>query len=111
MPVQEKTGAGVAPGAASPTDTDAATGFARGGRGLEAIHELRLGRFSAVGLLILFVVLFGILRPEIFLTLSNFQVTVSQGVETVILGLAFLVPLCAGAYDLSIGAVMELSLA
>jgi ribose transport system permease protein len=111
MPVQEKTGAGVGPGTASPTDTDAATGFARVGRGLEAVHELRLGRFSAVGLLILFVVLFGILRPEIFLTLSNFQVTVSQGVETVILGLAFLVPLCAGAYDLSIGAVMELSLA
>jgi ribose transport system permease protein len=73
--------------------------------------SFRGGRFSAVGLFVIFVVLFGIMRPAIFLTTSNFQVTVSQGVETVILGLAFLVPLCAGSYDLSIGAMMELSLA
>jgi ribose transport system permease protein len=73
--------------------------------------SFRAGRYSAVGLFVLFVVLFGIMRPDIFLTVSNFQVTVSQGVETVVLGLAFLIPLCAGSYDLSIGAVMELALA
>jgi len=75
------------------------------------IGGVRWGRLSAAGLLIGFVVLFGLLRPNEFLTTSNFQVTTSQGVETLMLGLAFLVPLCGGAYDLSIGAVMELSLA
>lgn len=80
------------------------------GRG-RTFNEFRPGRLSALGLLIGFFVVFGILRPGVFLTASNFQVTTSQGVETVVLALAFLVPLCGGAYDLSIGAVMELSLA
>jgi ribose transport system permease protein len=98
------------------TETPAAkkpggTGDPRSPRKPGLMQTVRPGRFSAVALLILFLALFGIMRPTEFLTLSNFQVTTSQGVETLVLALAFLIPLCAGAYDLSIGAMMELSAA
>lgn len=71
---------------------------------------MTLGRYSAVFLWAGFMVLFGILKGDVFLTQSTFRVTFSLGVVTAILAIAFLVPLAAGAYDLSIGAVMALSL-
>ena len=58
----------------------------------------------------LFVVLFGFLSPDTFLTEVTFSLIFRSGVVTCILALAFLVPLTAGVYDLSIGAVMSLSL-
>lgn len=67
-------------------------------------------RISAVYLLGLFVLLFGLLQPETFLTDVTFTLILRSGVVTCILALAFLVPLTAGAYDLSIGSVMALSL-
>jgi len=69
-----------------------------------------LGRFSALFLLVGFLVLFGFLRPEVFLTQTTFRATLSSGVVTAILALAFLVPLTAGAFDLSVGTMMGLSL-
>jgi ribose transport system permease protein len=72
--------------------------------------SITLGRFSAVFLWIGFMLIFGIAKPHVFLTLSTFRLTFAEGVVTAILGLAFLVPLAAGAYDLSIGAMMGLSL-
>ena len=73
----------------------------------------RLGvtRLSAVYLWAAFMVLFGILTPDTFLTTTTFRLVFSEGVVTCVLALAFLVPLAAGVYDLSIGAVMSLSLA
>jgi ribose transport system permease protein len=58
-----------------------------------------------------FVILFGIITPTTFLTSTTFRLVFSEGVVTCILALAFLVPLAAGVYDLSIGAVMSLALA
>jgi ribose transport system permease protein len=68
-------------------------------------------RISAIYLWILFMVLFGIITPDTFLTDTTIKLVFSEGVVTCILALAFLVPLAAGVYDLSIGAVMSLALA
>jgi ribose transport system permease protein len=68
-------------------------------------------RISAVYLWVGFMVLFGILVPDTFLTSTTFKLVFSEGVITCVLALAFLVPLAAGQYDLAIGAVMSFSLA
>ena len=75
---------------------------------LSAIGPTRL---SAVYLWLLFIVLFSILIPGTFLSGTTFRLVFSEGVVTCVLALAFLVPLAAGGYDLSIGAVMSTSLA
>jgi ribose transport system permease protein len=72
--------------------------------------SVTLGRYSAVFLWALFIIIFGVLKPHLFLTASTFRITFGEGVVTAIIALAFLVPLAAGAYDLSIGATMGLSL-
>jgi ribose transport system permease protein len=71
---------------------------------------MTLGRYSAVFLWAAFMLTFGLMKGDVFLTQSTFRVTLSVGVVTAVLALAFLVPLAAGAYDLSIGAVMALAL-
>jgi ribose transport system permease protein len=68
------------------------------------------GRYSAVLLFASFLVIFGVLKPDLFLTASTFRITLGEGVVTAVLALAFLVPLAAGVYDLSIGANLGLSL-
>ena len=55
-------------------------------------------------------IIFGLAKPHVFLSVSTLRLTAAEGVVTAILALAFLVPLAAGAYDLSIGAMMGLSL-
>lgn len=72
--------------------------------------SLVLGRYSAAFLWLGFLVLFGLLEPDLFLTVSTWRLTFVEGVVTAVLALAFLVPLAAGAYDLSVGAMMGLSL-
>jgi ribose transport system permease protein len=69
-----------------------------------------LRRFSAVYLWVVFLVLFGALQFHLFLTVSTFQVVLSQGAVTAVLALAFLVPLTTDAYDLSIGEMMSLTI-
>jgi ribose transport system permease protein len=66
---------------------------------------------SAVYLWALFIGFFAIITPGTFLTSTTFRLVFSGGVITCTLALAFLVPLAAGVYDLSIGALMSLSLA
>lgn len=72
--------------------------------------SVTLGRYSALFLLAFFIVLFGALEPDLFLTASTFRVTFGEGVVTAVVALAFLVPLAAGTYDLSAGAMMGTSL-
>jgi ribose transport system permease protein len=72
--------------------------------------SVSLGKFSAVFLWAVFMIVFGLASPHVFLTLSTFTLTLAEGVVTAVLALAFLVPLAAGAYDLSIGSMMGLSL-
>jgi ribose transport system permease protein len=72
----------------------------------------RLGvkRLSAVYLWVFFIILFGVIAPDTFLTETTFRLVFRSGVITCVLALAFLVPLTAGAYDLSVGAVMSVAL-
>lgn len=69
-----------------------------------------IGRYSAVLLWVGFLILFGFLTGDTFYTRTTWSLTFSEGVVTAVLALAFLVPLVAGVYDLSIGANMGLAL-
>lgn len=72
--------------------------------------SVTLGRYSAVLLWAAFMIIFGIQNSHVFLSVTTIRITFAQGVVTAVLGLAFLVPLAAGVYDLSIGAMLGLSL-
>ena len=72
---------------------------------------LGVRRLSAVYLWAFFMVLFGIISGSTFLTSTTYNLVFSGGVVTCVLALAFLVPLACAQYDLSIGALMSLSLA
>jgi ribose transport system permease protein len=64
-------------------------------------------RFGALGILFLAIVVFSLLRPETFPTLTNAKaILVSQSVLA-LLCLGLLIPLAAGEFDLSIGSVMS----
>jgi ribose transport system permease protein len=68
-----------------------------------------LERLSALYLWGAFTLIFGLLEPA-FLSSTTFRLVFGEGVVTCVLALAFLVPLAAGVYDLSVAAVMSLSL-
>jgi ribose transport system permease protein len=55
------------------------------------------------------IVVFGILRPDTFLTTSNFSTIFGSQAILVVLTLALLPPLTAGDYDLSVAATLTLS--
>jgi ribose transport system permease protein len=97
---------------ATPSTESEPQGAADGSReGPKQPLSVTLGRFSALFLWGAFIVIFTLLpHGEIFFTRSTFRLTFSEGVVTAILALAFLIPLTAGAYDLSIGAMMGFSL-
>lgn len=67
-------------------------------------------RLSAVYLLIFFLILFRIIAPGTFLTTTTIQLVLGEGVVTCLVALAFLMPLAAGSYDLSVGAMLGFSL-
>jgi ribose transport system permease protein len=75
----------------------------------------RLARFlsptraTALYLWLLFAVVFTVANDQ-FLTATTWRLVFSEGVVTAVLALAFLIPLVANTFDLSIGAVMGLSL-
>ena len=72
--------------------------------------SVTLGRFSALFLWLGFIILFGIITGDTFFTRTTWRLTFSEGVVTAALALGFLIPLVAGVYDLSVGAMMGLSL-
>jgi ribose transport system permease protein len=67
------------------------------------------GRFSGLYLLALFIIVFGIWEPQLFLTVDTIHSVASEQAITAMLGLAVLIPIAAGAYDLSVGATINLS--
>jgi ribose transport system permease protein len=77
----------------------------RGALRLPGLH-----RVSALYLLAFLVVLFGVWIPETFLTATTFKVVAADLVVVGILGLAVLVPLVAGVFDLSVGSMLAFSL-
>jgi ribose transport system permease protein len=78
------------------------------GRALGALGPRRI---SAVYLWIGFVILFGLLKPGVYLSSVTIRLIFSEGAVTCLVALAFLVPLVAGAYDLAVGALMSTSVA
>ena len=66
-------------------------------------------RFSGLYLWALFIVMFGFWQPHLFLSQATLHTIASQQAISAIVVLALLFPLSAGAYDLSIGAVANLS--
>lgn len=74
-------------------------------------RKMRFGldRFSGLYLWALFVVVFGAWRPQIFLSMNTVHSVASEQAVVALLGLAVVVPLAAGAFDLSIGAVANLT--
>ena len=68
-----------------------------------------LERYALLLVWAVIVVIFGILRPDTFLTTSNFTTIFGSQAILVVLALALLPPLTAGDYDLSVAATMTLS--
>ena len=78
---------------------------------ISAPRSLNLGfdRFSGLYLWAAFIVVFGIWTPDLFLSADTARSVASSQAIVAMLGIALLVPLAAGAYDLSIGATINLS--
>ena len=74
------------------------------------IKRLAFDKYSALYLWALFMVYFGITKSGTFISTTTFKLVVVENVITGVLALAFLVPLATGTYDLSIGAMMSMSL-
>jgi len=73
------------------------------------VNRLGLDRFSALYLGAIFIMTFGIWTPDLFLTMSTVQSIASSQAIGAIMAIAVIVPLAAGVFDLSIGAVVTLS--
>ena len=71
--------------------------------------SLGLDRFSGIYTLGLIIIIFGLWVPDLFLQVDTFKTILAESAITGIMALAILVPLAAGAYDLSIAAVMSLT--
>lgn len=71
--------------------------------------SLGLDRFSAIYLWAFFIVLFGFLSPDIFLTMNTAHLVASQQAIAGIVAVALLIPMAAGEFDLSIGANANLT--
>ena len=71
--------------------------------------SLGFDRFSGLYLWALFILVFGIWRPDLFLTQATVHSIASSQAIVAIMGLAVLVPLAAGVFDLSIGATVNIT--
>jgi len=68
-----------------------------------------LERFALVLVWAAIIVVFGVLRPESFLTWSNFSTILGSQAVIVIIALGLVVPLTSGDYDLSIASNLTLA--
>jgi ribose transport system permease protein len=68
-----------------------------------------LERFALVLVWAAIIVVFGVLRPETFLTWSNFSTILGSQAVIVVITLGLVVPLTAGDYDLSIASGLTLA--
>jgi ribose transport system permease protein len=74
------------------------------------LRLLGVKRISAVYLMVLTVVLFGIWVPHTFLTEVTFRLVGANQVVVGMVAIALLIPFCAGEFDLSVGAMVAFSL-
>src|SRR6202051_1166360 len=70
-----------------------------------------LPEMAVPALLVLTFVIFGILKPDLFLTWTNVRLTIGAQATTLLLAIAATVPLRAGDFDLSVAGVMIFSAA
>jgi ribose transport system permease protein len=88
------------------------TGVATAGDDSESLGRRILGygeRFGLVGLLVIVIVVFSLLRPSTFGSLANFQsIAASQSVLAVA-ALAFMPALLCGRFDVSVGGMLAAS--
>jgi ribose transport system permease protein len=73
------------------------------------LKVLGLERFSGLYLWAMFIVVFGVWTPSLFLTTGTLHTVASSQAAGAVLALAALLPLAAGSFDLSIGATANLS--
>jgi ribose transport system permease protein len=71
--------------------------------------SLGMDRFSGLYIWAVFIILFGVLKPSLFLTVSTVHSVASEQAVAAMLALAILMPLASGAYDLSIGSNVNLA--
>lgn len=71
--------------------------------------RLQFDRFSGLYLWALFIVVFTVWRPQTFPTMNTVHAVASTQAVGTMLAIAILVPLAAGVYDLSAGAVINFS--
>jgi ribose transport system permease protein len=65
-----------------------------------------LTRYSLLVLLIFLIVLYSVLAPSTFLTVTNLKSILLQQTVPILIALAVLVPIVAGGFDLSVGYVL-----
>lgn len=70
---------------------------------------LGLDRYSGLYIFALFVVVFGLWTPDLFLTMDTVHYIAAQQAIVGMLALAVLIPMACGAFDLSVGATINLS--
>ncbi|WP_236787749.1 ABC transporter permease [Amycolatopsis sp. GM8] len=73
------------------------------------MNRLGFDRFSAFYLGAIFILVFGIWTPDLFLTSSTVHTIASSQAISAIMAIAVIVPLATGVFDLSVGAVVNLS--
>jgi ribose transport system permease protein len=70
---------------------------------------LGFDRFSGLYLWALFIVVFGVWKPDLFLSQATAHSIASSQAIITIVSIAVLVPLATGSFDLSVGAVLNVS--
>jgi ribose transport system permease protein len=89
--------------------TASATPSPRTGAGGRARAAVLVERFGLVATWAGIIVVFGVLRPDTFMTSSNFSTIFGSQAVLVVLSLGLILVLTAGDYDLSVAGVMSLS--
>ena len=77
-------------------------------RTLRLRQTLSFVNISAIYILVLLVIIFAIWSPQLFLTWDTAASIFNENAVTLLMGLALIVPLAAGVFDLSIGQNMSL---
>ena len=93
---------------ATETETEGAVTAAGGERSRSLTADM-VERYALLAVWGGVVIVFGILRPDTFLTTANFSTIFGSQAVLVVLTLALLTPLTAGDYDLSVAATMGLA--
>jgi len=78
-------------------------------RSTQNVASTIVRNYGVVGFLVLLVIVFSLVLPATFPTAANFQAILTDQSIPIILALAVVLPLAAGEFDLSIGAVLGFS--